>query len=68
MTQAPEVALAVEAGMRVVGIGLVTDFDVGLEEDPSIGEVTQEEIFAFLRANAANLRDLLAEAIPRLPL
>jgi 5'-methylthioadenosine phosphorylase len=68
MTQAPEVALAVEAGMRVVGIGLVTDFDVGLEEDPSISEVTQDEIFAFLRANAANLRDLLAEAVPRLPL
>ncbi len=68
MTQAPEVALAAEAGMRVVGIGLVTDFDAGLEEDPTIGEVTQEEIFAFLQANASNLRDLLATVIPNLEL
>ena len=32
MTQAPEAALAAEAGIPYVGIGLVTDFDAGLAE------------------------------------
>lgn len=67
MTQAPEVALAIEAGLRVVGIGLVTDYDVGLDDDPSVEPVTQEEVFAVIEANAAHVRDVLRGAIPRLP-
>lgn len=67
MTQAPEAALCAEAGMRYVGVGLVTDYDVGLDADPSRPPVTMEEVFAVLAANAQAMRDLLVAAIPRLP-
>ena len=68
MTQAPEAALAAEAGLAYVGIGLVTDFDAGLEGDPSVAAVTQDEVFGFLSANADHMRDLLHRAIPALTL
>lgn len=68
MTQAPEAALAAEAGIPYVGIGLVTDFDAGLASDPTIPAVTQEEVFGFLNSNAEAMRELLATAIPRLTL
>lgn len=68
MTQAPEAALAAEAGLAFVGIGLVTDYDAGLEDDPSIPPVTQDEVFGFLAANADNMRRLLHTAIPALDL
>ena len=68
MTQAPEVALVAEAGMRCVGIGMVTDYDVGVVDDPSVDAVNQEDVFAVIEANAASMRRLLSEAIPRLPL
>ena len=68
MTQAPEAALAGEAGLRYAGIGLVTDYDVGLDDDPGVEPVTHDEVFAFLSANADAMRDLLHAAIPRFSL
>lgn len=68
MTQAPEAALAGEAGLRYVGVALVTDYDVGLEDDATIRPVTQEEVFAHLNDNAAAMRTLLHAAIPLLEL
>jgi 5'-methylthioadenosine phosphorylase len=68
MTQAPEAALAAEAGLAYVGIGLVTDFDAGLADDPQVTAVTQDEVFGFLAANAQHMRDLLHAAIPTLDL
>lgn len=68
MTQAPEAALAAEAGLRYTGLGLVTDFDAGLVDDPSIPPVTQAEVFELVRSNATNVRELLADAIPEFEL
>lgn len=68
MTQAPEAALAAEAGIPYVGIGLVTDFDAGLDGDPTIAPVTQEDVFEYLRSNASNMADLLMAAVPRFEL
>lgn len=68
MTQAPEAALAAEAGLPYVGLGLVTDYDAGLEGDPSVPPVTQEEVFGFLASNAEHVRELLGLAIPQLVL
>jgi 5'-methylthioadenosine phosphorylase len=36
MTQMPEAALAGEAGMAYVGIGVITDYDVGLDGAPPV--------------------------------
>lgn len=68
MTQAPEAALCVEAGLRYVGLGLVTDYDAGLEDDPDHPPVTMEQVFAVLRANAAAVRDLVVAAVDRFDL
>ena len=68
MTQAPEAALCAEAGLRYVGVGLVTDYDVGVDDDPDRPPVTMEEVFAVLASNADAMRRLLVEAIPRLSL
>ena len=66
MTQAPEAALAAEAGIPFTGIALVTDYDAGLDEDPDIEPVTQEAVFAVFEANLGKVRELLAAAIPKL--
>ena len=63
MTQAPEAALAAEADLPYVGLGLVTDFDSGLEGDPTIPPVTQDDVFRLLAANAERTRELLARRV-----
>lgn len=66
MTQAPEAALAAEAGLPFAGIALVTDYDAGLGEDPEIEPVTQEAVFTVFEANLHRVRELLEAAVPRL--
>jgi 5'-methylthioadenosine phosphorylase len=67
MTQYPEAYLARELGMHYAGIALVTDYDTGVELDPGVEPVTQEQVFAFFEANVHRVRDLLHELIPTLP-
>jgi 5'-methylthioadenosine phosphorylase len=66
MTQYPEAALAAEAGLPFAGLALVTDYDSGVEDDPGVAPVTQEEVFAFFERNVDRLRDLLVDAAPQL--
>ena len=56
MTQYPEAALAREAGIPYAGLGLVTDYDAGLEGDPSVEPVSQERVFEMFEANLDRLR------------
>src|SRR4051812_8954480 len=58
MTQYPEVTLACEAGIPYAGLALITDYDAGLEHEPSIEPVTQEQVFAFMAANVHRVRNL----------
>jgi 5'-methylthioadenosine phosphorylase len=67
MTQYPEAYLARELGMHYAGIALVTDYDTGVADDPSVEPVTQQEVFAFFEANVDRVRTLLVELIPNLP-
>jgi 5'-methylthioadenosine phosphorylase len=67
MTQYPEAYLARELGMHYAGIALVTDYDTGVEHDPSVAAVTQDHVFAFFEENLHRMRALLLELIPRLP-
>jgi 5'-methylthioadenosine phosphorylase len=60
MTQYPEAALAVEAGLPYAGIALVTDHDAGV---PGIEPVTQEEVFRVFEDNLARLRTLLLAVV-----
>jgi 5'-methylthioadenosine phosphorylase len=63
MTQCPEAALAREAGLRYAAVGLVTDYDSGLDGDPTIEPVTQEAVFQFFDQNIARLRELIVTTI-----
>ena len=71
MTQYPEAALAAELGICYATAALVTDYDVGLEDDPDINPVTQDEVFAFFAHNVDRMRAVLFGAIraiaPNLP-
>lgn len=64
MTQHPEAALAREAGIPYVGIGLVTDYDAGLAGRDT-APVTQDEAIAVFEQHAHRMRDLLVTAIAR---
>jgi len=67
MTQYPECYLARELGMSYAMIGLITDWDVGLEGDPNIKPVTHEEVIRVFNENNHKLRELLFRMIPRIP-
>lgn len=66
MTQAPEAALAREADLPFAGVALVTDYDAGLDGEPGVEPVTQEQVFAVFNDNIDRVRGLLRDVIPRL--
>ncbi|MBM3449437.1 MAG: S-methyl-5'-thioadenosine phosphorylase [Armatimonadetes bacterium] len=67
MTQYPEAALARELAICYANIGLVTDYDVGVEGDPGAKPVSHHEVMAQFTANITKVRGLLLEAIRQLP-
>lgn len=67
MTQYPEAYLARELGICYANISLITDYDVGLEDDPSIEPVSHQEVLKVFQANLAKLRQLLVACIEALP-
>jgi 5'-methylthioadenosine phosphorylase len=68
MTQYPEAYLARELGLHFAGIALITDYDTGVEDDPAMLPVTQEQVFRFFDDNVHRIRDLLLALVPALPL
>ena len=67
MTQYPEAYLARELGICYSGIALITDYDTGVETDPSVAAVTMDDVLAVMRDNVARTRALLHDVIPRIP-
>jgi 5'-methylthioadenosine phosphorylase len=67
MTQYPEAYLARELGLCYAGLALVTDRDVGVEDDPDQPPVAMEAVLAVLAANVEATRSLLAAAVPAVP-
>ena len=63
MTQYPEAILARELGLCYATIAMVTDWDAGVEDDPSLPAVNQTDVFAMLEDNAHRVRALLAAAL-----
>jgi 5'-methylthioadenosine phosphorylase len=62
MTQYPEAVLARELHLAYAAVGLVTDFDAGLQDDASIEPVTQEVVFAEFERHLPRLREALLRA------
>jgi 5'-methylthioadenosine phosphorylase len=67
MTQYPEVALAREQEMCYLNISLVTDYDAGLEGDPSVKPVSHDEVINVFNRNLENLTRLIGEIVKRVP-
>lgn len=67
MTQYPEAALAKELELPYGAIGLVTDYDAGLEGRPDIAGVTMAQVFEVFTANVERVRDVLFNAVAALP-
>lgn len=65
MTAHPEAALARELALCYTTLALVTDYDVGVEGHDA--PVTQEEVLRVFAANTEQLRALLFDVIPALP-
>jgi 5'-methylthioadenosine phosphorylase len=51
MTQYPECYLARELEICYANISLITDYDVGLEDDPDIKPVSTEEVVKVFNEN-----------------
>src|SRR5713226_3207194 len=67
MTQYPEVILARELQLCYVNVSLITDYDVGLEGDPKVKPVSNDEVMRVFDANLKKLRSLLLRAIELTP-
>lgn len=67
MTQYPEAALARELEMCYVNISVVTDYDSGLEGDPGVKPVSQDEVSRTFNENIEKLRTLITEIVETIP-
>jgi purine nucleoside phosphorylase I, inosine and guanosine-specific len=63
MSTVPEVIAARHAGLKVLGISIVTNFAAGVSEKP----LSHEEVLQVTKEKAAELGRLLSNLIPRLP-
>ncbi|SMB99436.1 methylthioadenosine phosphorylase [Thermanaeromonas toyohensis ToBE] len=64
MTAVPEVILAHEAGLCYSTIAMVTNMAAGISATP----LTHDEVLEVMAQNSRNLRNLIFQAIPRIPL
>ena len=67
MTQYPEAVLAREQELCYLNVSVVTDYDVGLEGDPTVKPVSHGEVIRVFNRNIDNLRQLIAQIVRRLP-
>jgi len=67
MTAYPEVALARELGMCYLNIGLVTDYDAGLEGHPEVAAVSTQDVIKIFNENNEKVKSLIFEIIKNLP-
>ena len=66
MTAYPEGWLARELELCYANVSLITDYDVGLEDDPDVDPVSHEAVVKVFTENNERLRRLLFAAIPKI--
>ncbi len=66
MTQYPEVVLAREKAICYLGIGLVTDYDAGLEGREDIKPVTMSEVLQIFAKNVDKAKSLIGSVVPKI--
>lgn len=65
MTQYPEAYLAREKTLCYLGIGMVTDYDVGVEGREDIKPVTNDEVMKVFAENIDKAKKLVSELVPK---
>jgi 5'-methylthioadenosine phosphorylase len=63
MTQMPEAALAAEAGICLVNVSVITDFDVGIA---GAAPVTHEEVLRRFAESVGTLKQGITAIVPAL--
>jgi purine nucleoside phosphorylase len=66
MTAYPEGWLARELELCYANVSLITDYDVGLEDDPGVEPVSHDVVVRVFTENNERLRRLLFAAIPKI--
>jgi 5'-methylthioadenosine phosphorylase len=64
MTQYPEAALAREKALCYLGIGIITDYDSGLEGRKDIKSVTTAEMLRVFGENVGRAKKIVSELVP----
>ncbi|MBI5072294.1 S-methyl-5'-thioadenosine phosphorylase [Candidatus Woesearchaeota archaeon] len=67
MTLYPEYVLARELEMCYANISLVTDYDTGVHEDPSIEPVSSQEVIQRFKENSEKIKNIILNAIEQVP-
>ncbi len=67
MTQYPEVMLARERQLCYLGIGLVTDYDVGLVGKKGVEPVSNAEVMNMFSQNIEKVKGLIERMLPLIP-
>ena len=67
MTQYPEAVLAREQELCYLNISLVTDYDAGLEGDPTVKPVSHGDVIRVFNRNLENLRKLIGLIVKEIP-
>jgi len=67
MTQYPEAILARELELCYANLSLITDYDVGLADEPGIEPVSVAEVERFFASNNERVRDLILALVARIP-
>jgi 5'-methylthioadenosine phosphorylase len=68
MTQYPEAYLALEQGIAVVNISLITDYDCALFAGGEIQPVTADEVYAVFKKNSQRIKDVVLDLVRRISL
>jgi len=66
MTQYPECVLAREQEICYANISIVTDYDTGVKDDPTIKPVTIEEVLRVFKENNDKIKQLIFNLVPQI--
>jgi 5'-methylthioadenosine phosphorylase len=67
MTQYPEAALARERCICYSALGIVTDYDVGLQGRKGVKPVSHKEVMATFSKNIGKVKNLVKESVRKMP-
>lgn len=67
MTQYPEVMLAREQEICYANISLITDYDTGVKDDPTVLPVSIEEVVRILKENNEKIKKLIFNVAQKIP-